>query len=79
MLDEEGWLIGVNFHDGAVVASYPWDHYTVIYDDDDDDNDDDEWEDSDDKDRMATIALFFSEIELLVGTMGYTSFFLQLG
>ena len=51
MLDEEGWLIGVNFHgkvqkswshldifmfgifwplpDGAVVASYPWDHYTV--------------------------------------------------
>ena len=30
MLDEDGWLIGVNFHDGAVVASYPWDHYTVI-------------------------------------------------
>ena len=59
MLDEEGWLIGVNFHDGAVVASYPWDHYTVIYvdhdDDDDDDNDDDDCDfgdcvDSDDKD-----------------------------
>ena len=29
MLDDGGWLIGANFHDGAVVASYPWDHYTV--------------------------------------------------
>ena len=47
MLDEEGWLIGVNFHDGAVVTSYPWDHYTVMDVDHDDDDDDDDCDDGD--------------------------------
>ena len=23
------WVVAANFHDGAVVTSYPWDHYTV--------------------------------------------------
>ena len=48
MLDEGGWLIGVNFHDGAVVASYPWDHYTVM---DSDDDYEEELKDCDDVDN----------------------------